>query len=208
MSLTTPSPRSLRILGGSAFLLALLALLAGSPSDTRVTMDLEELAVMIEQEADHVEPGELASLLMDSTMEFRLVDIRDSASFSAYHIPGAERWDLSSLVRSSIDPRAMIILYSDGGTHASQAWLLLKARGFRNAFTLKGGLDLWKDQVLHPQLSDGTPPIVRDSLSRLAAYFGGSIAGSTSTPPPSARRPLPNPPVKFERERERVRDGC
>jgi hypothetical protein len=55
--------------------------------------------------------------------------------------------------------------------------VLLRARGFKNAYTLKGGLDRWKEDVLFPALPDNAPPQQRARFERAAAlarFFGGS----------------------------------
>ena len=63
-----------------------------------------------------------------------------------------------------------------GGAHAAQAWVLLRSRGVRNVFFLRGGLDEWMDEVMNPQLPRNAPPDERaemDSVAALSRYFGG-----------------------------------
>lgn len=210
MNLTHQSPKTLRLLAGLALALGFLAVFAGSPSRTTVSFDVSELADIIEREDDHISAAQLASLLMDSTAQgLRIIDVRDSVSYNSYHIPGAERFDLSRLVESRFSPLATLVLYSDGGIHASQAWFLLKARGVKNVYTLRGGLNLWHDEVLYPVVSPDTPKTKRDSLENLARFFGGSVISDrdvrqNSVPSDHSHKQ----PVRFERERERTRDGC
>jgi len=199
-------PESLRILTYAALTLGCLAMFAGSPSGTG---DLRELASIIEREEDHVSPQQLASMIMNQSGMFRLIDIRDSVSYAASHIRGAEHVGLSSLLASRLKPLETLVLYSDGGIHASQAWILLKARGLKNVYTLRGGLDLWRDSVLHPVLPSDASREERDSLQRIAAFFGGSLSSSSPLPKiPPASGHFHNAQPSVTRERERTRDGC
>ena len=43
-----------------------------------------------------------------------------------------------------------IVLYSEGGAHAAQAWVFLKAAGVRNVLFIAGGLGDWFDEVMNP----------------------------------------------------------
>jgi hypothetical protein len=68
-----------------------------------------------------------------------------------------------------------LVLYSEGGAHAAQAWVFLRALGYRKAFFLRGGLYEWIDQVMNPTLAD-TTITARDAFARAAVvsrYFGG-----------------------------------
>ena len=51
-----------------------------------------------------------------------------------------------------------LVLYSEGGIHSAQAWMLLKAQGYQAVYMLTGGLEEWKDQVLFPVLADNPTP--------------------------------------------------
>jgi rhodanese-related sulfurtransferase len=197
----------LRFLALGALALGFLAIFAGSPSQLTVTVDLQKLARSIETEEDHIAPSELARRIMNNQNTIRIVDVRDSASFAHYHIPGAERHDIQSLLRSPFSPSDTLVIYSDGGIHASQAWFLLRMRGFENAYTIRGGLALWNEEVRNPLIDPQMPPDVRDSLFVIAEYFGG-----TPNPARTAKQSPPShthqKPVQFQRERERTRDGC
>jgi hypothetical protein len=79
-----------RILAGSALVLGLLAAFAGSPVAARnARVDVATLARTVEREDDHVTAIELARWIRDKRQGLRIVDVRDSAAFRDYHIPGA-----------------------------------------------------------------------------------------------------------------------
>jgi 3-mercaptopyruvate sulfurtransferase SseA len=54
------------------------------------------------------------------------------------------------------------VLYSEGGAHAAQAWVLLRAAGVRNVYFLRGGILEWLDLVMNPARP-----------TELTRYFGG-----------------------------------
>jgi 3-mercaptopyruvate sulfurtransferase SseA len=58
-----------------------------------------------------------------------------------------------------------------------QAWMLMRAKGLRTIYTMKGGLDEWKDAVLFPTLAENAPGPERARFERAAAmsrFFGGA----------------------------------
>jgi len=57
---------------------------------------------MIESEQDHIAPVDLAIQLRESKRRFRIIDLRDSASFHRYHIPGAELMSLPEAVEGKV----------------------------------------------------------------------------------------------------------
>jgi hypothetical protein len=195
-----------------AGLLGLLALVAGSPlRDQKVTIDLKELARAIESEDDHVSADQLAEWIMLKS-QLRVIDLRDSVSYASYHIPTAELLSMEQLLEERGSEDEMLLLYSEGGIHAAQAWMLMKAKGEANVYTLKGGLTAWKEDVLFRALSELASPEERVLFAKrkaLSEYFGIKHPGAQHDTTVAARRkPRPTPPVKVEAEREKTRDGC
>lgn len=165
--------------------LGLVALAAHPYRGHVVTLDVEELATIIDSEADHVTASELAGWIVAGHADYRLIDLRREKEYAEYHIPTAENVTLSALPDASLRADEKVVLYSEGGIHASQAWMLMRARGFGRVYTLKGGLELWKDDVLFPTLAANATPPERARFERAVAtarFFGGSPrAGGTAT---------------------------
>jgi rhodanese-related sulfurtransferase len=197
-------------IAAGALALGLLALFARPNRGNVVTMDLKELASIIDKEGDHVTAGELGGWIVAGHADYRLIDLRSEKEYAEYHIPTAENVTLTALPDASLQANERVVLYSEGGIHASQAWMLLRAKGFKNVYTLKGGLDQWKEDVLFPTLAENATAQERARFERTAAlarFFGGSprtggpqtavaqipempkvetpapTAGATSTPP-------------------------
>jgi rhodanese-related sulfurtransferase len=159
-----------------AIVLGAVALLATPYAGGRVTLDARELALVVSREADHVEAPELAAWVVEGRADYRLIDLRTEAEFAQYHIPGAVSIPLANLMDAGLGRQEKLVLYSDGGIHSAQAWLLLKAQGFPAVYMLKGGLEEWKDAVMFPALADNPTPgeRARDERRRmLSAFFGG-----------------------------------
>jgi len=122
--------------------LAILAVAVGDRSSTSVSINLRSLAQAIDQEEDHLTPEELRTMLT-SGRGVQLVDLRDSASFVASHIPGATNSTVAGVLEMTATEGIPMVLYSDGGIHAAQAWMLLKAKGDQEVYTLLGSWKAW-----------------------------------------------------------------
>lgn len=170
----TPWPRRLAIAAGA---LGLLAPFAGSPYAARHgRIDVDALARAVEREDDHVTAVELARWIRERRAGLRVVDVRTAPDFDEYHLPGAERIPLAALSKTPFRRDETIVLYSDGGAHAAQGWVLLRALGLTRVFFLRGGLSEWLDDVMNPVLAADAAPAERarfDSVAEVSRYFGG-----------------------------------
>lgn len=183
-SLTMPHTR--RILGASAGVLGVLAAIAGRPVPNGTTIDVAALAREIDRQTDHVDAVELATWIRDRKPGLRVLDVRSDSEYAAYHIPSAEHAPLERVVTMSPRGGETLVLYSEGGAHAGQAWVLLRALGFRDVFFLRGGLLDWLDDVMNPTVGRDEAGTRVAALSR---YFGGTPHLSTNATSPS---PAPN----------------
>ena len=95
--------------------------------------------------------------------------------------------------------------------------MLMRAKGFRNVYALKGGLDQWKEDVLFPTLAEGAPPPERARFERqaaLARFFGGSprtggVEAAALKPPemPKIEAPPSSPGAAPPKPRKK-KEGC
>jgi rhodanese-related sulfurtransferase len=181
---------------GVALLLGVAAAFAGTPDRARnARLDVESLARAVEHEDDHVTAIELAEWIRERRPGLRVVDIRSNDEFDALHIPTAERIPLSDLSKTPFRRDETIVLYSEGGAHAGQGWVFLRALGYTQVYFLRGGLREWLDDVMSPVIAPTATDSARKAFTRvsdLSRYFGGSprIAPSGASPPAS-RLPLP-----------------
>ncbi len=169
-----------RRLGVSALLCGLAAPLAGSPyRQLRGGGDVDTVASLIMQGDDHVSATTLAGWIRARKPGLRVIDVRTQEQFRQFAIPGAEHMPLDVLLRTPFAPDEVLVLYSEGGAHAGQAWTLLRAIGVHNAWFIAGGLADWQDEVLAPVLARGATPqqaLAFEAQAELSRYFGGTPA--------------------------------
>ena len=173
---TRRNPRLERGFAVAAVVAGALAVVAGSPTRaTRGNLDVQRAAQLIEEEEDHVSAAELGRWIKDRNASVRIYDIRPDSEYGEFHIPTAERADLRQLATMKLDSSATYVVYSEGGAHAAQAWVLLRARGVENAYFLRGGLYEWMTTVVNPRLPESSTRAQRDSVLELTQYFGGKL---------------------------------
>ena len=199
-----------------AMALGAVALLSQPHRGPFVKLDVRELGAIVGQEVDHVTPAELASWIVEGRSDYRLLDLRSPEQYASYHIPGAENVPLSQLTDYPLLPGEKIVLYSDGGIHAAQGWMLLRAVGFKAVYALLLGLNGWTDEVLYPAPPGGDDPQARAQFERaaaLATFFGGE-ARSESGPAavdrlalPKLAAPAAGPAIPVA-PRSKKREGC
>ena len=206
---------------GYMMLLGVLAL-AGNPyRGHRVTLDTQELAVVVGTQADHVTPQTLAGWIIAGATDYRLIDLRSPAEFAQYHIPTAENVPVAGLPGYGLARNEKIVLYSQGGIHAAQAWFLLKAERYAGAYVLLGGLEAWQDEVLYPVAPANPTPQEAAAFERaaqVARFFGGApraagAAEGTRAPellaaPAPGASPTPPPAPTGPAKRKARREGC
>lgn len=137
---------------------------------------VDAIASDIVREADHVDALDLAQWIREGREGLRVIDVREHLDTGTYLIPGATPVGIEDLDTLTIHAGDQVVLYSDGGAHAAQAWVLLRVRGVRNALVLKDGMASWEDEVLSP-----IPPDVFDDSAQvrfkrareLSLWFGG-----------------------------------
>ena len=149
------------------------------------------MAKSVQREDDHVTAIELAGWIKNRRPQLRVVDVRSKDKYEAYHLPMAERVPIDSLSSVEFGRDETIVLYSDGGAHAAQAWVFLRALGHDKVYFLRGGVYEWLDQVMSPALAKGAS--TKDSVAfadvaALSRYFGGEVRSPDSPPVRTRRR--------------------
>jgi len=163
-------------LGAGALLLSVAAPFAGSPYRAPQHLDVDGLVAQIERGEDHVTALELAGWIRARKPGLRVIDVRTPEEFAAYSIPTAENIPLDRLAPTAFRENETIVLYSEGGAHAGQAWVLLKALGRDNVRFIAGGLADWHYEVMAPVLAPDASAKDRkafEAASELSRYFGG-----------------------------------
>jgi rhodanese-related sulfurtransferase len=186
-------------LAGLALALGVVAIFSSPMEGGRVSIDPAELAVMVERDVDHVTVYDLAEWIVQKRADFRLIDLRGEQAYAEYHVPGAEPIPVARLVEADLARNEKIVLYAADDTHAAQAWFLLRARGYRGAYILDGGLTAWRDEILFPTLTENPTPFQQErdaKRSALSTFFGGTPRGPGNAPASAAvAMPKVTPPT-------------
>jgi rhodanese-related sulfurtransferase len=172
--------------------LGIAAAFTGAPEPAAGSLASRRLlADEIAREADHVTALELAAWIRERRPRLRVIDVRPDSEYAAYHVPTAERMTLAQVAEAPFGAGETIVLYSEGGAHAAQAWVLLRAAGVRDAYFLRGGILEWLDDVMNPVES-----------TELTRYFGGTARQ------PEAGGAVPMPARAPESVRRLRRRSC
>ncbi len=170
--------------------LGIIAAFAGSPyRNAFARVDTKQLTLDAAQ-TDQVTVTELAERLVEGRNDFLLVDVRDSAAFAVYHLPGALHVPLATLTAGFAARTERIVFYSASEVHAAQAWLLLRSLGYPSVKLLAGGIEEWKRSVLFPTTPAATASAQEQTdfakRAAIAKFFGGAPQGAAGSAPTSA----------------------
>lgn len=183
------------------------------PGDV-VTLNTRELATIVESKVDHVTAMELADWIIQGSTEYRLIDIREPKEYAEYHIPTAENVSIVGLSDHPLLRNEKIVLYSEGGIHSAQAWMLLRARGYQGVYMILGGLDAWKEEVLFPALPADASTEERAAFERVRSvskHFGGTPRTGVEAEDGPAAVPLPkveSVPKVVPTRKKKKKEGC
>ena len=154
------------------------ATLGGAAALTGVhsSVSAAQLALEIDQQKDHISAVDVGDILMRGDVAVHIFDLRSHDEFESFHIPSAVQSDVATLARLNLSHDETIVLYSAGGAHAAQAWMLLRMRGYRKVYFLREGLYEWTSLVTDPRLAIDATPAERSAYEHskvLSRFFGG-----------------------------------
>ena len=173
-------------LGGAALALGALAVFANVAPGRTLRVNEKQLLTAVERQQDHVTPARARRV--DRRGPRGLPARRPARREGLRRVPhprSGEPAPAPSWPTATSRANEKLVLYGEGAVHASQAWLVLKARGFVAAYTLLGGLDAWKDEVLFP-LAPAQADRRRAGALRTAP--SSSRGSSAASPAPRSRR--------------------
>lgn len=208
-----------RVLALGLAAIGLAATFAGDPyRGSRSTIDTRDLAIEVSKGADLVQAPELADWIIQDRNDFRLIDLRGSKDFAAYHIPNAENIALPSLDPETAARNEKILLCSEDGLEASKAWFLLRAQGYKSVYVLDGGMRAWQDRVLYPRKTADINPSEFEKQMLVAKYFGGSVQAADANAPaatavvmpklPTTAVPAVTEPSSSKAQPKKKKEGC
>jgi thiosulfate/3-mercaptopyruvate sulfurtransferase len=152
-----------------------------SPTDAQSAGPVTDTVMLQAMEAgeEHIDPDELADLLMTGDASLLVVDIRTRSEFDAFHIRGAVNVAAADLPEflGPHKTKSKVVLYSNGMTHTAQARDALARMGFTNTYLLTDGLQGFMQEVLKP-VSLRTAPLPEPQAARIKAWRAFFLTGS------------------------------
>ena len=156
-------PRYLILLGSVVFLLVfgLVVLTFDRLDPLGFPATAKEMVPVAQESSTLWSPAELREEM--NRQRLRLVDLRDPAHFQARHLEEAENVPLEQILEEEYhrlwNGAAKIVLISQRGRTANQAWMLLTQSGYQNLYVLEGGMDAWEAGLGKAKFEDEQPAL-------------------------------------------------
>jgi rhodanese-related sulfurtransferase len=176
-------------------------IIAAVPENTTKPYKLtsNQLLEEIKSGTQFVQPDQVADMLINKDPYLKLIDVRSPEEYEKFHLPGAINLPLDDFLSDQwvdiLDQDIyMNVLYSNGTTHANQAWMLVRQLGYANNYVMEGGLNFWVETIINPTAPASTSP--SDEFAKYdfrkgagMALGAGSVATSQSENSSAASKP-------------------
>ena len=200
-----------------AMILGVIALFAGNPyGGTTIKVNEKDIALSTVGNSDKVSVIDLADWIIKAKSDFELVDLRSEEKYNEYTIPNSRCVPLPQISSSELLRNQKIVLFSDDDVTASQAWFILKSKGYKGVYILDGGLDAWKEKVLFPKapINGNEKEVAQfEKMKEVAKYFGGQAQTDSSATETKQEIKLPtinlkNTNILVPKGKKKKREGC
>lgn len=106
----------------------------------------------LELSPDEVTVEDLKRALEEPELGITVVDVREPEEWAAGHLPGTRHLPLSALEErvAELDPGVVLYLHCQAGVRSLRAVEWLKAQGFRQVKSVRGGLTAWSSAYATP----------------------------------------------------------
>lgn len=156
----------------------------------------------------------VAEMLVQKDPSLQMIDVRSRSDYEQYHLPGAVNVPLDDILseENSVwfdQAERTNVLYANGNTAASEAWMLLRQKGYRDIYVMQGGLNNWAETIMNPSRPVPTAP--DDELARydFRRAAGGILGGGVVAPASAAvSAPPPSAPKTTAPRKKRAAGGC
>jgi len=179
----------------------------------QITVNAQELARTIFDSGDRINPQTVSQWIVEGNEEFMLIDVRSAEEFqqgfinNAVNIPLVELMNFDTI--ENLDTDKMLILYSNGVSYASQAWVVLHSAGISDVVILEGGLNYWNKVILNPQkptpYASNDEILVYKAKAAIATSLGG---GALEVQDGDAQTVKPKLFIKKKRKNKKADGGC
>ncbi len=193
-----------------AILLALILAFSPVSNESVQKIDPNKLANEIIDRNDHITAEQLGHLIIDEDPDYQLIDLREPDEYEKFHIKTAVNLPMQILFTDDnleyIDPEKLVILYTNGGTHAAQAWVLLQAQGITNTTVLLGGLNFWVDVYSNPSPPEGVYADSEIFNYQFKVSAGEYLMGNVKAQDKKTENAAP-PEIKIPRRKKKAKKG-
>ncbi len=199
------------IILASALILIGLVLVFLPMKQSSKEQDPKDLLVSIVDPSRFLTTDLVTSRIIDQDPSFILVDVRPTAEFESYALPGALNIPLDSILNPEYNDLLHstvqdIVFYSNSDIISDQAWIISKRLLCKNTFVMKGGLNHWFKTIMLAEPPVQTDPSQDEDLYlfRKAAcqYFGGGNKIETPSVEAEAIQIIP------KKKKKVVEGGC
>lgn len=196
-----------------ALVLGIVMLFLPAQDSKKYRFDPGTIAKSIEESEDHIDPSTLSQWLIEGRQDFMLIDIRTPGEFEQGHIKGAKNIPLAQLLEKDtlqeLPGEKYIILYSNGSSHAAQAWLVMNTAGF-DSYMLEGGFNYWNKVIMNPnppsgQVSDDEILRYKTQVAVKNYFSGGTAAGANPVVPDDKIKKKPM--IRKSKKKKKLK-GC
>ncbi len=150
-----------KILAGSAIILSVFALIAGSPFTSIHS---------------YINPEQFADSIISKKQDLVIVDLRDKKDFEEYHIPSAINLNPDKIDYSSFNKSFIVVFYSARDNVSKSMQYKFEKEGFKNVYFLNGGIDDWMSKIIFPVLPKNASEEDKNNFEKIekrSMYFGG-----------------------------------
>jgi rhodanese-related sulfurtransferase len=119
---------------------------------------------------------ELARWIRNDKLGLRVIDVRDTAAFEAFAIPGAEHVSLGRVGGMDAQPGQTVVLYGEDDAAVVEAARALSGAGGSNVLVLRGGAEEWARTIVSPVLPPNPSPdqaAASREIAEMSRWFGG-----------------------------------
>lgn len=164
-----------------ALVLGVIMLFLPATDISKYRFDPAKLSSVILEGEDRIPPETVSEWIIEGRKDYLLIDTRSEAEFNEGNIKTSENIPIKELLKKDkidelLDEEKSVILYSNGNSHAYEAWIILKNAGV-DAYVMQGGMNYWNRVILNPQKpSDEASDdelLVYKSKAAVAGFFGG-----------------------------------
>jgi rhodanese-related sulfurtransferase len=102
---------------------------------------------------------QVAKMVVSEDSSLQLIDLRPAEEYAVFNIPGSVNVPYGGFLDKDPEPflsrGVRTVLYSDGDLNANAALVIARGLGYKNIYTMKGGLNEWFQSIMLSEFPKG-----------------------------------------------------